>query len=319
MRLLVSYFDSPRKRDIVKRLQEKGATIAYWLFIDDVSSETLVGLRKEFPETIFHGGFLLGAGEPAEGIDDKNFAPVDKDILFKLASYEGQILTMMKREDLDNTMPIFKKIYLYHKYVKYWHGVLTHYNIEAVLAMDIPHLSSWFVLYALCKILGIKCVMMRKTPADRYLFIDDVEDYRKLRERSEQYRGKEKKIEDLSPDMRAYYHRQITNSHNAPPFFMKRGFSRTGDFNWRTPGTRSLFAHIKHLTLPKAAYRYLVLYARFLFGLHYIGGLERRRYYGITLKIKAYQWHCMKMRLKERYYTLQHGADFSRRSGDKGR
>lgn len=316
-RILVSHFSTPMFVDAVRILRDRGFDIVYWDRANNKSvgeeGSTYTLLKKEFPSTIFHTGSDAQHGIPAKGIAIADFKPADKEFLRKLHTCESQVLTMMKIEDLDNSVPVIKKKRIYYEYVKYWYGVLISLKVDAVFSVHIPHISFRFVLYSLCKLLGIRFIMMVPTVGARYILSDDIEDYRKLREEYQKIYPEKVTTESISSDLREYYERE-TNPHiDAEPFYVKKGVAREGDYVWNKTHFGSVRGQIKSRTVFTAAYQHLLLYAKFLLSLHDMGELEPILYRGYMLKIMAMRWQRYKERLKKRYEELHTEPDFSKK------
>lgn len=317
MRILVSRFSTPMYVEAIKLLRDKGCEIVYWertnVHDADLPDQGLSSIKKEFPTTIFHGGSDALHAVPAEGIDVRALKPLDKELIKKMQSCESQVLTMMKYEDPDNQTPVFKKKHIYYKYLKYWYGVLTTRKLDAVISAEIPHKSFQFVLYGLCKLLKIRFIIMTPTIGARYIVIDDIEGYQRLREQWEREKEKNVRIEDLSEDLRAYYKKQLDVCADATPHYMKKGVARVGDFRWKRPNLTSFVKHLKSFTLPQVTYRYVNQYVRYLTRSREITELEPFRYSGFALGVKARRWKRIKNALRRKYESLQSTADFSKK------
>lgn len=317
MRILVSRFSTPMFVNAVRELRARGFDIVYWDRANSNAAEKKDPvdelLKKEFPHTIFHTGADAMQGIPAKGVTIAQFPPVGRDILQALYPCESQVLTMMKTEDPDNVIPVFKKKHLYYTYVKYWYGVLTGFSIDAVISANIPHMSFQYVIYALTRLLGIRFIMMRETIGARYIVTDSIEEYMGLKHAYDTYRGRNFCIDDLSHDLRAYYRNQILPDSTPTPHFMdaKRKIARVGDFRWSSPTIGSLVRNVKKMTLHKAAYTYIKLFAQFLFSRHQIGELEPRWHSGFALQRKARQWSRIKSEFRSSYMRLQSEPDIS--------
>src|SRR3989344_1999259 len=317
MRLLVSRFSTPMYVEAVKMLRDKGCEVVYWertnMHDAGLPDQGLSAIKEEFPNTIFHGGVDAFHAVPAEGIDASVFQPLNKELIKKMQWCESQVLTMMKIEDPDNKTPVFKKKHIYYKYLKYWQGILTTQRIDAVISAEIPHKSFQFVLYGLCKLLKIRFVIIRPTIGARYIIIDDIEEYRQLREQWEKGKEKNSCVEDLSEDLRAYYKDQTDPQRDATPHYMKKGVARMGDFRWRRPSMESFIKHLESFTFPQITYRYITQYVQFLVHHRQMSELEPFRYSGFAVKARARRWKRMKDEFRKKYESLQSSADFSKK------
>ena len=86
--------------------------------------------------------------------------PIDGDILEKMLPYKSMAMHIMMRT---LHYDVFDRRYLensYYAHLKYWNQLLVENDINYVLFMCIPHHVGEYILYALCKVKGIKTTLL---------------------------------------------------------------------------------------------------------------------------------------------------------------
>lgn len=95
--------------------------------------------------------------------------PVDRTILEKMSRYEGAIYKMM-----DTYFPPLgsfdERQRIYFDALRFFHGLLKKYKIELYIAFGVPHQIYDYVLYCLCKCLGIKTYLIYRQPIRGYIY-----------------------------------------------------------------------------------------------------------------------------------------------------
>jgi len=90
---------------------------------------------------------------------------IDAKILKDLASCESEALKMMDRFQNTNGLLFYeKRINLYHKQVRYWLNYLKKNKIDTCVFGTIPHVVHDYIIFSLCKYLGIKTSMFYRFP-----------------------------------------------------------------------------------------------------------------------------------------------------------
>ena len=116
-----------------------------------------------FPGSIFHPNSLANRNQvPASCADIKPTA-LNGDLLLAMSYYETVFLKMMDRLDYDGTFTYSKRLFYYHQQVMYWKGVLDLFSPDVVVFRIAPHMGHDYILYALCRVLGIKTIMFERT------------------------------------------------------------------------------------------------------------------------------------------------------------
>lgn len=116
-----------------------------------------------FPDTVFHTKDIARLNQWPEDCDEIPFPPLDAPLLSALSTYESIYMKMLDRNDADGSLTYRKRIVSYHSQVIYWKGVLDHFKPDVVVYRIAPHTGYDYVLYALCRVMGIPTVMFERT------------------------------------------------------------------------------------------------------------------------------------------------------------
>lgn len=91
--------------------------------------------------------------------------PLDEIFLNKMSECESTVLKMMDRYQFADRLLIYEeRINLYHKQLKFWYNYLVKEKIEFCYFAVIPHVVYDFIIYSLCKYLGIKTSILYRLP-----------------------------------------------------------------------------------------------------------------------------------------------------------
>lgn len=310
MRIFAIRFHSEMLIEVIKKLQDKSVKVIYWEGSKSHFENVVKNKKHLFPDTIFHYTENAVMGLSASGVDTSQFPPVGKSISNKLLECESQVLTMMNSVDLDNNIPLSKKKNIYYAYVKYWYGVLVSSRPDAILFGDVPHSSVHYVIYCLAKLLNIKTITFKAIKiGGRIIFLDDIKDYKKIHEEMERSKGKNFNKEDLSPDLREHYERQVNPLVDNRVFYVKKDYLKQRAMPYHLPGKRAFVRHIKNATFLNMAFDYV----RMFFHKRTIPHLEEMRCSGAYLLIKEYMRSKIKKRYKKEYEKLQNRPEFSKK------
>lgn len=212
--------------EVVKRLKDQGHEIAYLsgYHLDDELD------KKEFPNTIFHEYHDARAGLLAPGVDDSNFPPPSEDLLKQLLDIESAILIMMNKSF--EWMPENQKKHLYYRYVQYWDGVIKKYKPEAMICPSAPHTVYDLALYGLAKLYNIKTIIFEQTSVyDRSIVMNDYAvGCPALKQQLEKDKGIVFKVEDLEPDIKKYWEKQMDSTVAPTPLIVKQMLRRYSRF-----------------------------------------------------------------------------------------
>lgn len=125
-------------------------------------------LGAAFPECVFQDridAVRLAGPEASEGV-------VSAALLARLAVYEVQALKMMGRMDNDGqTFTTEQRIDFFHCQVSRWLAVLDRFEPELALFLETPHVIYDFILYAVCRAMGVPTLMFGRTKVERYAYV----------------------------------------------------------------------------------------------------------------------------------------------------
>jgi len=105
--------------------------------------------------------------------------PLDRSLLEGMSVCESHVLKMMDRyQHIQGLLYYEERIDLYHKQLRYWYNYLLKNKINLCLFPVIPHVIFDYVIYSLCKYLGIKVILFYRTTIllDRNVSIYSLED-----------------------------------------------------------------------------------------------------------------------------------------------
>ena len=123
-----------------------------------------------FPDTIFHTKDLARINRSPKICAHIPTSPVDKTLLSSLSFYESIYIKMLDRDDVDGSLTYHKRIASYHWQLMYWKGVLDYFKPDVVVYRIAPHTGYDYVLYALCRVLGIQTVMFERTSLPGFVY-----------------------------------------------------------------------------------------------------------------------------------------------------
>lgn len=91
--------------------------------------------------------------------------PLEEGFLDSMSKCESTVLKMMDRYQFTGCLLTYEeRINLYHKVLKYWYNYLLKEKISICFFAVIPHVVYDFIIYSLCKQLGIKTFMLYRLP-----------------------------------------------------------------------------------------------------------------------------------------------------------
>ena len=131
-------------------------------------------------------------------------------MLESLAFNEAIYLQMMERfENWQGLLIYERRINLYHKQLRFWYNHVLKHKINICIFMTIPHFGYDYVIYSLCKKLGIKTLIPQRIPVVRgmephlYVFENINEHIKDLKDKFNFYATNNDKIE-LNKDFKCY-------------------------------------------------------------------------------------------------------------------
>jgi hypothetical protein len=169
--------------------------IQYWT-TNSIRAEKI---RKELPQTLVHPVIDAIRGIPPNQLEGLQTTPVDAELIAKMAPYETVAMHMMDRIGSGSTFTYHERWRQYCEYLGYWYSVLTKYSPDLVFFPLSPHAVYDYVVYGLCRMLGIQTLMFENPLVfPGLLFLVDV-------------------FEDGLKDVSAAYQKAISNPQSLSP------------------------------------------------------------------------------------------------------
>jgi len=311
MKVFLFKFNSPMLAEVARNLQKQGIEVSYWAGSKKGFEEASRD-KKYFPYTVFHNTFDAVELIPAPGIDALQFDPPGKELLRNLFPCESQVLVMMNSVDPDVNISLSRKKHIYYEYVRYWYGMLDKLKPDALLFSDIPHLAFQFVAYHLAKLMGIRIVMYRAIQVKgRLLFLQDIERYLKVEEEMDAgRRGSHFTLEDLSPDVRAYYDAQVKSQRDPSPFYMKGRYTEDLMRSYvLMPSVSAIGKHVRSGLFFNTMHRY----ARQFFHKKRIASLDGFYHSGFALRQNLIRWQRMRGHFQKEHARFRQDPDLSQK------
>lgn len=197
-------------------LEKRGYEILYWVV---PYKEEITNNQLQFKQTQFHwNGDAVNLIPPPE-IDEAEFAPPGEELIAKLFEIESNLTTMKKFYRQSNS--VLAKKHLFHRLIRYWHGVINKLKPDIIFFLSYPHTVFDYTIYSLAKLLKIKTQMFvynNIRGSDSWISISDIKlNSVVVREEYLKNQDKQFKIEDLSPDIQAYYKWHLDHAKGAVP------------------------------------------------------------------------------------------------------
>lgn len=223
---------------LIRELKKNSHEIVYW--VGAPNSET-----ANFPEIIFHNCIDAWRGIPPKGLDASRYSPPGADLIKRL--YGAESLVMMIMNKMFHAVPFEERKHLYYELLRYWWGALNEFRPDAVIFPLTPHSNYNYLVYELCKLLGIKTIMFSDTwVSDRTLIHSEVWDAGvKLRETLRRNLGKQFSLEELPSDLRDYYLKQTSyDAEQARPWYFQLDRSQYSGLNLTRRKIKILAKHL---------------------------------------------------------------------------
>lgn len=303
-KLFIIGFGTSILKDVALRLQGAGARIMYWQGYRDYFRE-IMGDKKNFPNTIFHNSLDALRNIPPTEIDASAFEVPGRSIIEKMHPYGAYAMFLIERADFAD-FSLSQKRHIYYEYIRFWKGMIKKFGPDVIIFSDVPHDGNMYVLYALAMILKIKVLILEQIGVEsRTLLINNHETSSlEVRDHYRTHQNHSYKIEDLSPDLRAYYQKHTDATQDATSEYQKRALARPAPF--RTPAIRTVLKHIVRLSFFSALFSYL----RMLFMKNEEQTLSVPMR-GFRYKLIFNRWAALNRRLEKKYVRLQSVPDFS--------
>ncbi len=145
--------------DVAARLRDEyGWDICYF-----IGSKQQQKVSQLFPRAVFHSKGEIRRNRVPSGCEAILPSPLDKPLLDALSGYESIFLKMMDRQNYNGALTYFERISRYHSQMMYWKSVLEHFRPDVVVYRITPHVDHDYALYSLCRVMGIRTVMIERT------------------------------------------------------------------------------------------------------------------------------------------------------------
>lgn len=297
MKVLLTGFSSPEHIAVVNGLQEKGVDVCYWVINRNKTNE--IQNNTDSKGIIFQSSFDALRAIPADGIDVENLSYPEDEVFVALEKREMQILQMMSQLDFSD-IGFLEKKRIYFSYIRYWYGILKKFAPDAVLFVDIPHVSYNLVLYEVARYMGIKTIMFKRAKGlpDLVLFFNDFETYPKLVSEYQQQLQKNVTLADLSEPFQNFYNQQNAPVSEEKLKFSKELYTYIPDKIRATkilPSGKTVLKHLKRLNFFGSLWSYvwMVFHKTEVFGLqsemvpYWKVKLEKQKHIKASRKFKA--------------------------------
>lgn len=310
-RVLLISFRNKELVAVAYKLRERGVDIVYWTGGKTDEWHVAANDKKNFPHTIFHDSIDCLQAIPAPGVLPSQFAPVGVELVHSMLACESQVLSMMNSVDY-TALSVSRKKQIYYEYLRYWHGVLIHFKIDAVLSHDIPHAVYDYVIWCLAEKMGIKSIMyVAPLLPNRLLFFDDFLKFNELQAEYEKTLQENVSVNNLSPDLQGYYLDQVSKNKtiNFHQYCVKKRLEPLTNALRPFPSARALLRNLRRHTFIKITYAY----AKMLFRKEEMPSLDRLVLGGFALRKKFYEWNKLNRSFKKEYESFARYPDLSKK------
>lgn len=188
-----------------------------------------------FPDTVFHTKDLARNNRWPSRCDQIRPSPLDETLLSSMYFHESIYMKMLDRNDVDGSLTYHNRIASYHCQVMYWKGVLEHFQPDVVVYRIAPHTGYDYILYALCRVLGVQTVMFERTSLPGRLYpVTSFEDGSKaIREAyANELEKRNNQVISLTPETEAHLENLSKTFKEAMPYHLKyklKHYNKTGD------------------------------------------------------------------------------------------
>ena len=188
-----------------------------------------------FPDAVFHTHAEAKMNIMPQGCEAVRPSALDKSLITALSSNESIFIKMMDRFNYDGNLSYRERIATYHKQLMYWKGVIEYFKPDLVVFRMAPHMGHDYVLYSLCRALGIKTIMFERPTIPGQVFpVGSFEDESPLIRKK--YKACLEKAHatpiSLSPEVSAHLNKLSRPYEQAMPFHetYKQARYKGGDF-----------------------------------------------------------------------------------------
>jgi hypothetical protein len=151
--------------DTMKIMQEKHNWHFVYSIVAKDNYRQIERLKNINPDMILHDSHDAICGIPPSGSDLEQYSQaLDKEILSKFCYCETICLKMMDRMASIDAFAYSERVRLFHKQLSFWIGALNKIKPNLVLFSVTPHMIFDYVIYEVCKYLGLNTFILAKTP-----------------------------------------------------------------------------------------------------------------------------------------------------------
>lgn len=179
------------------------------------SKKTLLSWRKIH----FYGDY---------DVDWNSLEPLGEELVDSMRGCEAVVLKMMDRLETLKGYSYRERKDLYLKHLRYWNDLFVRGKLDLMISSNVPHETSDFVCYSLCKLKKIPTVIVCQAHIpDTCLVFDDWEktDYgltKALEQLKHRYQAESNNKIELSPRFESYYKLQTSETVDVTPFYEKK-------------------------------------------------------------------------------------------------
>lgn len=223
MNIVFNGFLDPRTAPIALKLLGKlkadSFVYTYNYFLPDFGRFNSKATLLYWRNINFHGDY---------GVDWRKLEPLDEELIANMRGCEAIILKMMDRLETMKNYSYRERKELYLKHLRFWNDLYVRGKIDFFISQNIPHETSDFVCYSLCRLKKIPTIIGYQTHIpDTTLIFDAWEktDYglpQAIKKFEKIYKGKRVESIKLSDRFEDYYSLQVSSEHSAAPFYMRK-------------------------------------------------------------------------------------------------
>ncbi len=167
----------------------------------------------------------ISEGDYSTLLKDDEIIPVDAAILGAFSPYLEMALQITGRIRYGQ-VSYHERVQCIHWHIACVNGVLEKYNIDQYISFDVPHFISDYVIYAMCRIMGISTSILYSAPIAGYTYaIEDLSAhsrqvktiYEKL---VSEYKGIPESAIELPKDYLTVYQKYTQDTSNWTPYYM---------------------------------------------------------------------------------------------------
>jgi hypothetical protein len=248
MTLIINgFFDNPSLNQAYIQVIQEFA-IQECLIFSNLSDTELHYLQTTINSKINFYDFQQTISGDYTYVNWSKITPLDEETIYKMSNCEAVVLKMMDRlSSVPITYEERKRLYLRH--LRYWNHITLHENIDLFLNSNIPHEIYDFIIYTLCKLKNIPCLLTTYSPIDGVIFISD--DWEKepatsIAKNYNQIISQNPERILLSERFRNHLTRQISLEEDPVPWYMASNFNpNITKYKLGKSNFTSLFALIK--------------------------------------------------------------------------